>query len=308
MAKYKWFLSYSSYTRECRPVWKDDLAKEYAFEQGQYFRRATLSGNITFLGADYDWIMAIPFGTKISVTLQIQWTDGGSYQNYWNGSFYITDCTINVDDKTISVKPNVEDRYNKILAGLDKEFDLIKLKPYAQYVNYKRRPLLQIYSLGDSIVSCFLGGMAWEQDVSIDDATASQLQDDYHFGLIQEYVNITFEAAPHLLQDGLFGTWVNHGNEEGEWRDFGTDNGIYYATYFQTMEVVHSEQYNCTNGIRIYSESVGNTVLWEYSQTTESTTPYGWSGIPNSFELEAKIQSQSNLNATQHRTDVFGRW
>lgn len=306
MAKYKWYLSYSTNTRECWPIWKDDLAKEYTFEQGQYFRRAALSGNITFIAADYDWIMAIPFGTKIDVLLQIQWNQGDSYQDYWHGSFYLTDCTVNVDDKTISVKPDVEDRYKKILAGLDKEYDLIKLRPYTQFVSYKRRPLLQIYAIGDNIVSCFLGGMSWEQDVSIDDANSQQLQDTYHFGLIQEYVNITFDAAPPSLSNGLFGTWVDHGEQQGEWRDFGTDGGVYYATYFQYQEEVSSELWRCTNGLRIKSEAQ-DTPRWEYSQTTESTYPYGWALIPHQFVMRSLMQ-ESDLNATQIKTDVFGRW
>lgn len=301
MARYKWFLSYSSNTRECRPIWKDDLAKEYAFEQGQYFRRATLSGNITFVSADYDWIMAIPFGTKIIVNLQIQWTNGGTYQNYWNGSFYITDCTINVDDKTISVKPNVEDRYNKILAGIDKEFDLIKLKPAAQYINMKRRPLLQIYTLGEENVSCFLGGMSWEQEVTNSDISQGEIVDDYHFGVIGHLVQIGFTNPPTGLIDGFIGSFEPQG-AVGEWNYFGNDENLYYCTYFQTITTSDVTIYN--NGLRIYAVGNSSTVLWEFIQSEIGS----WGDIPAEFTMTPQQSGLNSLSATWTKTDIFGRW
>lgn len=300
MARYRWFLSYSVNTREVFPIWKDDLAKEYAFEQGQYFRRATLSSSVTFIGEDYDWLMAVPFGTKIGVRLQIQWTAGGSWENYWQGSFYMTDCTVNTDDKTIVVKPNVEDQYNKILAGLDKEFDLMKLKPEAQYVNYKRRPLLQIYTLGEGNVSCFLGGMAWEQEVTDDEVSQSDLIDVYHFGVIGHLVQVTFENAPTGLTDGFMGAWYGRG-QSGEWSDFGNDEGLYYMTYFQTLE--RGEVDIFTNGLRIYAIGNTTTKLWEFSQDSGN----GWADIPATFTMQG-YGGRSNLDATWTQSDIFGRW
>ena len=158
MVRYKWYVTCGE-TRNCFPNWKDDLALEYALESGQQFLRAQLSGSLTFLNADYTWIMGKSFGSKFTVQLRVQWQDGGSYSVYWTGVFYHTDCTINTDDKILTVKPTVDDRYTKILAGLDKEYDLIKLKTANTYVKYNRRPLLQVYTLGEDVVSCFLGGM-----------------------------------------------------------------------------------------------------------------------------------------------------
>ena len=116
MVRYRFILRNTT-DHIARPIWKSDLAKEYAFESGQMFRRATLSGDLTFIGKDYDWIMAQPFSAKIIVILQVSWAQPDVWTGtYWQGEFYRTDCTINVDDKTIKVKPNVSDRYNNILA------------------------------------------------------------------------------------------------------------------------------------------------------------------------------------------------
>ena len=36
-----------------------------------------------------------------------------------------TDCTISLDDMTVEVKPDVFDEYNDILAGLEKEHEIL---------------------------------------------------------------------------------------------------------------------------------------------------------------------------------------
>ena len=309
MHSYKWIISYTAgnqtFTRVARPIWKDDLSKEYAFETGQYFRRATLSGNITFLGADYDWIMAVPFGTKINVEIQVRWSEVSAYQNYWNGSFHITDCTVNTDDKTIVVKPDVEDKYNKILAGLDNEYDLIKLKPAAQYVSLKRRPLLQIYTLGESIVSCFCGGMAWEQDVNDTQASGQQLQDDYHFGVVGELEQISFTNPPSELTNGFIGSW-SHGDAQGEWPDFSNEENVYYMTYYQRYEQ-GSALWRYTNGLHIYDVAT-NTLIWEFEQENIAAYDIGYLAIPSTFTMVAKVEGKSNLSASWTGTSIYGRW
>lgn len=302
MAKYRWILSYkagnNTYTRECVPNWKDDLSKEYSFETGQLFRRAALSGNITFLGADYDWLMAIPFGAKINVELKIQWVVNGSYQNYWNGYFYITDCTVNVDNKSIKVKPSVADRYNAILAGLEKEYDLIKLTPAIQPVHLKRRPMLQIYTAGEEVVSCFLSTMSWEQECeSVNND--SDLRDDYHFGQIGQYIEF------HFGTNTFIGTKVEHGLDTGQWNDFG-DNGTYRMDYFQDATYDFT-QWVLTNGLRVYLSGT-QTLVWEFSQTTTASLQTGYLEIPDTFTLTAKATGYTDQEVEQLKTAIYGRW
>ena len=284
------------------------MAKEYAFESGQMFRRANLSGDLVFLDKDYDWIMSQPFAAKIIVNLQVSWQNNGVYVNYWQGEFYRTDCTINIDDKSIKVKPAVSDQYNAILAGLEKEYDLIPLKPAIQSVNLKRRPMLQIYTAGESIISCFLGGMAWEQEVNDNTYTATQLVNNFHFGVVGQYVQISFAGTPPAgLTDSFYGMW-QHGLNQGEWDDFANEQGVYYMTYFQDMYIDTQSDVWFRNGLRIYAVGTTTPVLWEYKQEYPQSGGYNnYQPIPASFTMAGQGGRQ-NLSASWTGSDVFGRF
>lgn len=304
MAKYKFILSSGLTQHIAIPIWKSDMAKEYAFEQGQMFRRAALSDALVFLKDDYTWIMSQPFERKIVVTLQVDWDEDGTFVNYWRGSFHRTDCTINVDDMKVKVKPVVEDRYNKILAALDKEYDLVRLSPANQPVQMKRRPMFQVYTIGESVVSCFLGGMAWEQEVSGYDFTQSELEDDCHFGHIGDIIQVSFSNAPAGLQDGFFGMW-DYGRYEGEWDCFASDQSTYRMTYFQAIE---NNMY--ANGLRIYPVN-GDAVYWEFRQAFPwdiAEPDVFYHDIPDTFTMTAKQSGISNLSASWVGAGIFGRW
>ena len=309
MVGYRFILRYNAGEYIARPIWKSDMAKEYAFESGQMFRRATLSGDLVFLDKDYDWIMSQPFSAKIIVILQVSWANNGVYVNYWQGEFYRTDCTINVDDKSIKVKPNVSDKYNAILAGLEKEYDLIPLKPAIQAVKMKRRPMLQIYTAGESIVSCFLGGMAWEQEVNDNSYTSSQLMNDFHFGSMGQFVQITFDGTPPAgLTEGFYGMW-SHGSYEGEWPDFSNEEGVYYMAYFQDVYYdAIQETWYYSNGLLIYAVGTTTPVLWEYKQDFPQSGGYNdYQPIPASFTMVGQ-GGRSNLSASWTGVDVLGRF
>lgn len=167
-------------TRAAEPVWKDDLTIDYEQERGQMFFRRKLSGRLNFVGDDYDWLMGRAYADEIGVTIQRSNDLGATWTDFWTGHFYKTDCEINVDDKRVTVQPEVDDAYNKILAGMEKEFNLIELLPETASVRIKKFPLIQIYYPGESIVSCIYNGMSWEQDVN-QETSDSVLRDDYHF-------------------------------------------------------------------------------------------------------------------------------
>lgn len=300
MVNYRFILNNGTSNRLSHPIYKDDLSIEWTFESQKYFRRANLSGQLIYVGDDFDWIMAVSFEQKIMLTIQVDWNGTGSWQNYWQGSFHQTDCTINYDDKKISVKPNVEDRYTKILAGMEKEYDLIKLAPAVQPVNMTRRPMLQIYTKGEDVVSCFLSSMAWEQECEAVD-NDNTLTNTYHFGPIGIYAdfvmtnNITFS-----------GTLYNHGAGTGEWNDYG-NNGTYYFCYWQRVEYLSGDYYYY-NGIRAYRMS-DNALIWEFSQvvvTPEQNDAY--LALPDTFTMQAKKAGFSNQNCTMTKSTIYGRW
>ena len=167
-------------TRSVNPVWKDDLALEYEREQGQMFFRRKLNGKLTFVGADAEWILQRGYSQEIGVTMDRSDDNGVTWSEYWVGHFYMTDCEVNLDDQRIVVQPTVDDAYDKILAGMEKEYNLVELLPETYFVKMKKFPLIQIYYPGETTLSCIYNGMSWEQDVD-SETSDSVLQDDFHF-------------------------------------------------------------------------------------------------------------------------------
>lgn len=177
---YKFQLSVGNDTRQAFPVYKDDLAIDYALEQNQEFYRGKLSGKLTFQKDDYLFIRNKAFDTQFDVVISISYDGGQTWAVYWSGQFWKTDCQFNEDDQTAIVTPTVNDRYNAVLDGMDKEYNLIDLAPVIQPVKLDKRPMIQVYIPGQTVIGCFLSGMWWEQEC---DAVTeeSALKKKYHF-------------------------------------------------------------------------------------------------------------------------------
>lgn len=193
-------------SRVCNPVYKDDLAKEFELETNQRFYRTKLSGKISFIRDDYDYINNQPFETQFQLLIRKS-NDGGRTwgQNYFKGKFFKTDCEFDADNKKCTVQPDPLDDYNDVLAGLEKEYNLITLAPTIQRITINKRPLIQIYVPGDSVVSCFLGGTNWEQDANVT-TDQNALVRTYHFALcnILKEIYITPNNGSPAIISGLY--------------------------------------------------------------------------------------------------------
>lgn len=204
--KYRFFLQIGEdgTKQTVRPNYKDDLTLDYELETNQRFYRAKLSGKINFVRADYDIINDAPFDSEFFLYIEKSDDWGQTYNQYYKAKFMKTDCTFNDDDKLVTVQPETIDQYNDVLAGLEKEYNLIELAPQIKFLTIRKRPLIQIYVPGDSIVSCFLGGTNWEQDAN---ATTDQnaLVQTYHFALcnILKEIQITSNGSPAVIS-GLY--------------------------------------------------------------------------------------------------------
>ena len=202
--KYKFSLIVGEIEKQVFPNYKDDISKDYKLESNQRFYRADLSGKMTFQNSDFDYINSQPFETEFVFVIYKSNDNGVTWFEYWRGKFTKTDCKFDVDNKTCEVQPELLDDYVEVLAGLEKEYNLIKLAPEITPILIQRRPLIQIYIPGDSVVSCFLGGDYWEQDANnIYDINA--LVDVYHFSLCNKLreVNLVVYGTP-LLANGLY--------------------------------------------------------------------------------------------------------
>ena len=192
--------SYSDYvTPIAYPVYKDDLAKDFEKESNQEFFRAKLSGKLTFQSLDYDFIVAQPFDFQFVLEIFISYDAGQTWTSYWRGTFWKTDCEFDNDAKTVVVQPTVWDQYNDILAGMDKEYNLIELAPEIVPVKADKRPMIQVYVPGQSVVGCFLSGMRWEQEAE-PESDETKLVNDFKFSLnkVMTMADVSGSMSPQL--------------------------------------------------------------------------------------------------------------
>jgi hypothetical protein len=278
------------YGHKANPIYKDDLAKEYELETNQRFYRAKLSGKISFVRDDYDFINTRPFDYEFLYGIDKSNDGGKTWVPYFSGKFMKTDCTFVDYDKKITVQPDVIDDYNEVLAGLEKEYNLITLAPSIQRITINKRPLIQIYVPGDSIVSCFLGGTNWEQDAN---ATTDQtaLVQTYHFALcnILKEIQITSHGTPSGIA-GLYSGRMNTGAAADEFTGnlYSSDNNTYYISITQ-QQIGGAPIGLATVAIKRRSDDV---VLFTYSKIT--------TGAFDTLEFDLTAVSGSGATGTMH--------
>lgn len=265
---YRFFIN----DRQVFPVYKDDLAKEYELETNQRFYRAKLSGKISFVRGDFDFLDSQPFDTEFMFEIHKSDDIGLTWDEaYFLGVFMKTDGKWDADDKIVEVQPDARDEYTDVLAGLDKEYDLIKITPEIQPMYLKKRPLIQIYVPGDSVVSCFLGGTYWEQDANAT-TDLQALEQDYYFALcnaLQE-VNLTVAGSP-TAANGLYTGRLSIVNDGGVEKLSGNLTRQGNATYRLYVEILKgSSWFDFTiMGIRLIRNS-DDVILHEFSDFVDS--------------------------------------
>lgn len=290
--KYRFFLQIGEdgTKQTVRPNYKDDLTLDYELETNQRFYRAKLSGKINFVRADYDIINDAPFDSEFFLYIEKSDDWGQTYNQYYKAKFMKTDCTFNDDDKLVTVQPETIDQYNDVLAGLEKEYNLIELTPQIEYLTIRKRPLIQIYVPGDSIVSCFLGGTNWEQDAN---ATTDQnaLVRTYHFALcnILKEIQITPNGSPSAiggLYIGRMKTGANANNFEG---NLYPELNVDYYIYISQQKIEGSPFGGVIAEIRKRSD---DTVMFRYSKAT--TSPF------DTLEFDLTAVEGSGATGTMH--------
>lgn len=290
--KYRFFLQIGEdgTKQTVRPNYKDDLTLDYELETNQRFYRAKLSGKINFVRADYDIINDAPFDSEFFLYIEKSDDWGQTYNQYYKAKFMKTDCTFNDDDKLVTVKPETIDQYNDVLAGLEKEYNLIELAPQIEFLTIRKRPLIQIYVPGDSIVSCFLGGTNWEQDAN---ATTDQnaLIQTYHFALcnILKEIQITSHGSPAVisgLYTGRMATGASANNFEGK---LYPELNVNYYIYISQQRI---------NGLPFGAVAVeirkqsDDTAMFRYTKAT--TSPF------DTLEFDLTAVEGSGATGTMH--------
>lgn len=196
---YKFELTAGNTTQRAFPIYNGDLSKDFEKESGQEFFRAKLSGKLTFQRDDYTFIVSKAFDTQFTLEIFISYNAGQSWASYWRGTFWKTDCDFDDDARYVVVQPTVLDQYNDVLAGMDKEYNLIELAPEIVPVKADKRPMIQVYVPGQSVIGCFLSGMWWEQEAE-PESNESKLVDDFHFSLnkVMTVAEVSGSMTPQL--------------------------------------------------------------------------------------------------------------
>ena len=290
--KYRFFLQIGEdgTKQTVRPNYKDDLTLDYELETNQRFYRAKLSGKINFVRADYDIINDAPFDSEFFLYIEKSDDWGQTYNQYYKAKFMKTDCTFNDDDKLVTVKPETTDQYDDVLAGLEKEYNLIELAPQIEFLTIRKRPLIQIYVPGDSIVSCFLGGTNWEQDAN---ATTDQnaLIQTCHFTLcnILKEIQITSHGSPAVisgLYTGRMATGASANNFEGK---LYPELNVNYYIYI-TQRRIDGLPFGAV-AVEIRKQS-DDTAMFRYTKST--TSPF------DTLEFDLTAVEGSGATGTMH--------
>ena len=275
---YKFTLAANGGTeQQAFPVYRDDVSKDFELQTNQEFYRAKLSGKLTFVRDDYDFIANKSFDTQFDIKIYISYDAGQTWTEYWHGQFWKTNCTFNADDKNVTLTPDVIDQYTDILAGMEKEYNLIELAPEIVPVNLDKRPMIQVYVPGQTVIGCFLSGMWWEQECeSITDENA--LENTYYFwkNKTKRFVEVTQQASPAIPE-------------------------IYWGDTYSGTE---TKSY--TNGAYIfqhlYSGGSGGSAEYFYIIRASDNQIMWWVGFvnqaPKTYPIELTLQPYENSGAT----------
>lgn len=264
---YRHKLTIGATTYDVHPVYKDDMALDYQHESGEQFFRANLSGKMDFVGADASLIIGAPFTTEYILTIECSIDGGITWTTFHVSKFYQTDCTIDVDDLKVTVKPNVKDRYQKVLDGLEKEYNLIDLLPIIEPIRMTKRGVIQIYGSGDDIITNIYSGISWEQDFDLSGDPA-----DFHFVNISNRIEMTFGENP---PSGLGGVFTGISDEDGFFR-LDNNEGVYYIVRYYQGRDYYTDINRISDDETIWrsigTEEYSITFLPEYTGMTRVTS------------------------------------
>lgn len=208
----------------------NDVTFDYEREQGEIFYRKTFNGQVTFVGADYDLIANAPYATRFVLRIT-RWYPDGTTKQLSHSEFYKTDCEFDMDKRIVTVSPKEIDKYQKVLDALDKEYNIKDLLPEMTNLTIYKRPLIQIYVLGDDVLQSYTAGTTFEQESGIMDE--SELE-QHHFmdnGLMVA-LRAVMGSDPEGSSPNVTGIYVGIGKVASNFRLDGMDNTNYYVRFF----------------------------------------------------------------------------
>lgn len=304
--QYRWFLQANDNPKiPFSPIYGDGMAVEWARETNQRFYRCKLSDKITILGPLYSQIVNGNIETKY--TVYVEQFVGGSWLPLCQGQFYKTNCTIDYEEQVITVQPDYSDAYNDVLDCLDKEFDVLSKPMPNSEVWITKRPMLQLYAMGDNVVSCYCGGSYYEQDVQDAVRNKTDLVNKYFFAPIAQLVELNFEGQNEILA-GLDGTYVGQtqlkNDEELEY--FG-ELERYPPNSVLLVEIQHTALPNNPAELKKPTITIRRRGTAEVLYKAVSNIPQDATSVELTFVNE-KSPSQAAIKGTIIMRNMFARY
>ena len=191
--------TYGDYV-DLHPIYGDKLSIKHSMPDNERYYKESFNGTLKFVRDDYTWIMAtIDSVTRFNTIYELElWTQT---QLVTTLKFVITDCEVDEDNGIISVKSSTKTRYDDILNGLDREFNLIDLNPVIEQLTWYKRAVLQTFISGDNVLTNFVGATHWEQDA---DENGLSVTSDYHFATCGLVAKIIISDSPSHQYDDTF--------------------------------------------------------------------------------------------------------
>ena len=245
---YQFKLSINGGTQQVVHPSYSSLEKEWQKESNFAFFRVSLTGKLTFQASEYTLITNRSINDKFELELLISYDNSSTWNNYWNGEFYLTDCEINEDEMTVTVQPRTIDNYKAIVDALDKEIDLIPAAPRLVPLKYHKRPVVQFYIAGQSVVGNYMDGIYWEQSSNVE-SNVTTLNNTYKFGLLKECLRVPatgaindffwgIDISGNYSIDSVSGTYTLTKEIQGQWAN-------YFITYKnQSTKLYGASSYN----------------------------------------------------------------
>lgn len=295
--QYRWFLQADDGEKiPFSPIYGDGMAVEWARETNQRFYRCKLSDKITILGPLYSQIVNGSIETKY--TVYVEQFVGGSWLPLCQGQFYKTNCTIDYEEKTISVQPDYSDAYNNILANMDKEFNVLATPMRNTEVWLTKRPMLQLYSRGDSVVSCYCGGSYYEVDAQDIILNSTDLVNKYYFARSANFVELNFSLEQSQQLAGVSGTYVgtcqdiSNKEQTAELQKYPSSSLL---TIRATILKVNQNIYRVTVDIELSSTG---QIIWQAKTILNNDNP-----TSNELQFYELVYDPSTGETTQKPTD-----
>lgn len=289
--------------RYVTPQYNDDLTKDYEMESSQQFFREKLNGKISLIKEDYQWIYSQDFETEFILLIEESRDGGKTWNKFLNASFCKTDCKWDEDNQKCEISTNVYDQYTDVMAGLEKEYNLIKLKPEINRISIIKRPLIQVYIPGGNVVSCFLGGTYWEQEVTEAVSDPTELEQTYYFTPASPITEIN-------IQDGIYA-----GVYSGKTQLSGNNQAYiieYYQRYYQDITEspegqIVNECYE--NGYKIKQLSTGKYVsIFSQTKVYRDSIPQDpWGEIPENLTFSGQ-EGNEGAKGEYKSYNVHMRW